>query len=99
MKIVILTSNHYLKNILVTKTTAAQNEVALSYHKVRGLYFLAIVFVSSIVNLSLVSLFFYYIDVVYYSPRNFCFNLELNSGNLIPSLQVRPRGPKTHTKS
>ena len=29
--------------ILLTKTTAAQNEVALSYHKVRGLYFLAIV--------------------------------------------------------
>ena len=29
--------------ILLTKTTAAQNEVALSYHKVRGLYFLAVV--------------------------------------------------------
>ena len=28
-----------------SKTTAAQNEVALSYHKVRGLYFLAVVFV------------------------------------------------------
>ena len=26
-------------------------------------------------------------------------NLELNGGNLIPSLQVSPRGPKTHTKS
>ena len=26
---------------LLTKTTAAQNEVALSYYKVRGLYFLA----------------------------------------------------------
>ena len=24
---------------------------------------------------------------------------ELNGGNLIPSLQVSPRGPKTHTKS
>ena len=34
--------------ILLTKTTAAQNEVALSYHKVRGLYFLAVVFVRSI---------------------------------------------------
>ena len=30
--------------ILLTKTTAAQNEVALSYHRVRGLYFLAVVF-------------------------------------------------------
>ena len=30
------------------KTTAAQNEVALSYHRVRGLYFLAVVFVVTI---------------------------------------------------
>ena len=29
--------------ILLTKTTAAQSEVALSYHKVRGLYFPAVV--------------------------------------------------------
>ena len=29
--------------LLLTKTTAAQNEVALSYHNVRGLYFLAVV--------------------------------------------------------
>ena len=35
--------------ILLTKTTAAQNGVALSCHKVRGLYFLAAVFVRSIV--------------------------------------------------
>ena len=32
-------------NILLTKTTAAQNEVALSYLTVRGLYILAVVFV------------------------------------------------------
>ena len=38
--------------ILLTKTTAEQNEVALSYHKVRGLYFLAIVFVRSIYEAS-----------------------------------------------
>ena len=36
--------------ILLTKTTAAQNEVALSYHKVRGLYFLAVVSVRSILG-------------------------------------------------
>ena len=30
--------------ILLTKTTAAQNEGALSYRRVRGLYFLAVVF-------------------------------------------------------
>ena len=35
--------------ILLTKTTAVQNDVALSYHRVRGLYFLAVVFVRSIV--------------------------------------------------
>ena len=35
--------------ILLTKTTAARNEVALSYHRVRGLYFPAVVFVPTIV--------------------------------------------------
>ena len=35
-------------SILLTKTTAAQNEDALSYHSVRGLYFLAVVFVATI---------------------------------------------------
>ena len=34
--------------IIITKATATQNEVALSYHSVRGLYFLAVVFVRSI---------------------------------------------------
>ena len=34
--------------IHLTKTTSAQNEIALSYHRVRGLYFLAVVFVSTI---------------------------------------------------
>ena len=33
--------------ILLTETAAAQNEVALSYHKMRGLYFLAVVFVAA----------------------------------------------------
>ena len=36
--------------ILLTKTTAAPNEVALSYHRVRGLYFLAVVFAMTINN-------------------------------------------------
>ena len=34
--------------ILLTKITAEQNEVTLSYHNVRGLYFLAVVFVATI---------------------------------------------------
>ena len=33
---------NYIPIILFTKITAAQNEVALSYLKVRGLYFLAV---------------------------------------------------------
>ena len=33
----------------MTKITAAQNEVTLSYHKVRGLYFLAVIFAATIV--------------------------------------------------
>ena len=36
---------HISTCILFTKTTAVQNEVVLSYHRVRGLYFRAVVFV------------------------------------------------------
>ena len=39
----------FIVYILLTKTTAARNGVALSYHRVRGLCFLAVVFVRSIV--------------------------------------------------
>ena len=38
-------------SIFLTKTTAAKNEVALSYHTLRGLYFLAVIFASTILNL------------------------------------------------
>ena len=34
--------------ILLTKITAAQNEVALSYHCMRDLYFLAVIFAATI---------------------------------------------------
>ena len=34
--------------ILLTKTTAAQNEIALGYHRLRGLYFPAVVSVTTI---------------------------------------------------
>ena len=34
--------------ILLTKTTAAQNEVALGYHRLHGLYFPAVVSVTTI---------------------------------------------------
>ena len=41
---------HYVMvYILLTKTTAAQTEDALSYYRVRGLYFLAVVFVATII--------------------------------------------------
>ena len=33
--------------ILLTKSTAAQNEVVLHYYRVPGLYFLAVVFVTN----------------------------------------------------
>ena len=33
--------------ILLTKIIAVQNEVSLSYHRVRGLYFIAVVFVAT----------------------------------------------------
>ena len=39
----------YSDSILVTKTTAAQNEVALSYHRVHGVNFLAVVFTATVV--------------------------------------------------
>ena len=42
----IISSMH--SSILLTKTTAAQNGVAHSYRSVRGLYFLAVIFVRSI---------------------------------------------------
>ena len=42
--------------ILLTKTTAAQNEGALSYRGVRGLYFLAVVFATTILSLVSISL-------------------------------------------
>ena len=38
----------YCTCILLTKTTAAQTEDAHSYYRVRGLYFLAVVFVATI---------------------------------------------------
>ena len=34
--------------ILLIKITATQEEVALSYHRVRGLYFLAVVFAATV---------------------------------------------------
>ena len=35
--------------MLLTKITAAQSEVVLSYHSMRGLYFMAVVFAATIV--------------------------------------------------
>ena len=42
--------NFLLDTILLTKTTAVQNEVALSYYRVSGLYFLVVVFAATIVH-------------------------------------------------
>ena len=45
-----MASEYYVtgETILLTKTTAVRNEDALSYLKVRGLYYLAVVFVATI---------------------------------------------------
>ena len=40
---------NFLISALLTKTTATQNEDALSYHRVRGLHFMAVIFVGSII--------------------------------------------------
>ena len=44
----LLNANDY---ILPTRTTVVLNEVALSYYKMRGLYFLAVVFAATIASL------------------------------------------------
>ena len=47
-----LIKKHFLKEtILLTKITAAQNDVALCYRRVRGLYFVAVVFAATIIRL------------------------------------------------
>ena len=40
-------SGRQVGTILLTKITAAHNKVALSYHRVRGLYFLAVIFLGT----------------------------------------------------
>ena len=45
--------NCYKDDILLTKTTASRNEGALSYLRVRGMYFLAVVFVVTIVMMDI----------------------------------------------
>ena len=39
------------QTILLAKTTAARNEVSLIYHRVRGVYFLAVVFAATVHNI------------------------------------------------
>ena len=48
MLIACMVIEYICRTVLLTKTTAAQNEFALSYHSVRGLYFLAVVSVVAI---------------------------------------------------
>ena len=38
-----------VKDVLLTKTAATRNEAAFNYHRMRGLYFLAVVCVAIIV--------------------------------------------------
>ena len=52
-----------MSGIFLTKTTAAQNKVLLSYHRVRGLYFLVVVFAATIVHIQTT---IYYIVHIYF---------------------------------
>ena len=59
--------------MLLAKTTAVQNEDALSYLRVRGLYFLAVVFAANIDsnakrNTPLYSEFFVLQDDIFFEP-------------------------------
>ena len=47
---------------LLIKITAAQNKVALSYYTVRGLYFLAVIFVSSGISTLVFDYFWYHVS-------------------------------------
>ena len=58
--------------MLLTKTTDAQNEDTLSYHRVRALYFLAGVFVATIV-------------ISYCIFRYYCREKKINK--LIPTIE------------
>ena len=71
--------------ILLTKTTAAQNEVAHSKHTMRGLYFQAVVFVRSIANLNYSAVLLYGIQLQKLTSF-FAFTL-----NLILAYETFPR--------
>ena len=58
--------------ILKTKITAAQNEVKLSYHRVRGLFFWQLLFAENIILLE--------------TPKN--LTIILNSFHIINMLQL-----------
>ena len=47
---------HQIVAIFLKKIAAAQNEVALSYHRILGLYFLAVVFTATITVISRVNI-------------------------------------------
>ena len=70
-------------SILLTKTTAAQTEDALSYYRVRGLYFLAIVFVTTIVTVYL-----YSVNIYNYIVKNFDSKYLWNIRKCLPKYSI-----------
>ena len=50
MRLFLILCSYAKITILLTKASAAQNEVALSYHGMRGLYFLAVIFAATITS-------------------------------------------------
>ena len=72
--------------ILLTKTTAAQNEVALSYGIVLGLYFLAVVFAGTIVECLDDIYIFRLTDIV-----KFIFNMPFTICHIVTLCTIVPK--------
>ena len=64
------------ENILLIKITATQDEVALSYHRVRGLYFVAVAFAATIIIFNS-SYMIIYSNMIIYSISYYQVDLKL----------------------
>ena len=66
--------------ILLTKRAAAQNESALSYHRMRGLHFLAVVFVGTTITIVVILCF---VEVLLRNSLIFILNVTFHRISLI----------------
>ena len=56
--------------IILAKMTAARNEDALNYHKLRGLYFMAVIFVATIVSFATLITIHLLVELAHYPYYN-----------------------------